>query len=532
MLCFCENLLVNNELFSLNIDGIMSIGKIWRILKWLAIIIALLIAAVYGALWLRWPLAASPSRKAAEVPAGNWWDNPWPMSKPEAEALRFISSVTWQLPRTEWANVWSMGGKRQVSVSSIRYHAAFAGYAAAVAGMHTPAYPEITAKIMRDTIDHMLDRFTWHYVEYYWQDAPTFPDPVAFENIMYSGHLLHLLAFYEAMTGDERFRAEGFDFVWDENTSLHYDTLKLAEVIADQMRRSGSGGVCCEPGLVFFPCNNHPQVGLLTLESMGLGRWPEERRRWEEFALSGFGTIFGGGAFKLLYMPRYKVFVPRGVPGLDGWSVLWYYPWASDPGRVGQIWKRAAAHINWDLFSDSNPGLTNIPLADCCGGMGEVSAAVVAAFDFPAAVCAGDDKSAALLKGWLERFCLERTNGMAYIRTDVKGKIASTANYLIGLGLLNGADTRALVHHPLPRDYFNAGPWIESVSPAEAAIYSAYRAGSNLVVEIESPGEAVLLLRNMPAVRKVEGLPESAWNYSESKLKISVPGRHSLVISP
>lgn len=506
--------------------------KIWLVLKWLAVIIALLLAFVYCALWMRWPLTAKPALKTVEAAASNWWNNPQPMSKSEAEALRFISSVTWQLPRTEWKNVWRMGGARQVSVHSIRYHLAFAGYAAAVVGMHTPAYPELTAKIMRATIDHLLDRFTWHYVEYYWQDTPTFPDPVAFENIMYSGHLLHQLAFYEAMTGDARYRTGGFDFVWDETKRFHYDTLRLAGVIADQMRRSASGGVCCEPGLIFFPCNNHPQVALLTLESMGLGQWPEERRRWEEFALSGFGTVFGGGAFKLLYMPRAHLFIPRGVPGLDGWSILWYYPWAGDPERVRAIWDRAAAHIDWTMFAERGSDESKAPEASICCGMGKVQQVLVAAFNFTAAACAGDRSAAVRLQNWLERFHLVRTNGMAFIQTDMNGKIGATANYLIGLSLLNGADTRALAHHPLPRNYFNEGPWIETVTPTETTIYCAYRAGSNLVVELESSGETLLRLRNMPTVRKVEGISEPAWNYYEPNLKLNVFGHHRIVICP
>jgi len=96
---------------------------------------------------------------------------------------------------------------------------------------------------------------------------------------MYSGYFLHLLAFYEAMTCDARYPTNGFYFVWDEKNRIYYDTIQLAEEIADEMRRSASGGVCCEPGLIFSPCNNHPQVGLLTMESMGLGQWPDERRR-------------------------------------------------------------------------------------------------------------------------------------------------------------------------------------------------------------------------------------------------------------
>jgi hypothetical protein len=35
------------------------------------------------------------------------------------------------------------------------------------------------------------------------------------------------------------------------------------------MRINATGGVPCEPGLVFFQCQNHPQCGLRLLEVMG-----------------------------------------------------------------------------------------------------------------------------------------------------------------------------------------------------------------------------------------------------------------------
>ena len=41
------------------------------------------------------------------------------------------------------------------------------------------------------------------------------------------------------------------------------------------------------------------------------------------------------------------MFYPRGHNGLDGWSLLWYEPWAKDRDTALALWREAAARIDW-----------------------------------------------------------------------------------------------------------------------------------------------------------------------------------------
>lgn len=70
--------------------------------------------------------------------------------------------------------------------------------------------------IVRDAVLRMIDRKAWSYVEQFseFRDQRTYPDPVAYKNIMYSGHLAQMLVLYEAISGDFQFSHTGWTFVW------------------------------------------------------------------------------------------------------------------------------------------------------------------------------------------------------------------------------------------------------------------------------------------------------------------------------
>ena len=366
-----------------------------KLRKWIARLLlgfgtafVLLAAALSWLSFARHPLPrsqASQTRPAAPA----WWEDPPPLTAEEMGYARYLASVTWQLPRPRWMECWNVGGQ-QYGVFSVRYQAAFSGYAFAALGVRTPACPANAAAGLRNAIDHLLERRAWAYVRGYWADKPWFPDPVADENIMYSGHLLQLVVMYEALTGDDCYRTQGFDFVWDEKTRFHYTTLMLAEAIARQMRRNLCGGVACEPGLVFFPCNDHPQIGLLMLENLGHGNWAAERRKWETWALNSYAAPLGQGAIRLAYYLPAKAFIPAGHPALDGWSLLWYQPWASDPGIAERIWQDTAGRTDWSVYTNQT-AVTALPEKEpsCCRALALPLPAVVS-FLYPAAVACGD----------------------------------------------------------------------------------------------------------------------------------------------
>ena len=60
-------------------------------------------------------------------------------------------------------------------------------------------------------------------------NKPWAPDPCYRENVMYTGHLLQLLALYEWFTHDRRYWDAGFDFVWNPQQKVHYTAQRLIE---------------------------------------------------------------------------------------------------------------------------------------------------------------------------------------------------------------------------------------------------------------------------------------------------------------
>lgn len=509
----------------------------WRRWKfWLAFaggILAAVLLLLGTAAWLAWqrnPFPSPPPQTASAEPAA-WWETPAPLTDEEIAGQRWLSAISWQLPPESWGKYWNIGGS-QHGVFAIRYQAAFSGYAAAALGMRTPAYPALTGRILENLIERILDRRAWRYIGSYWKDEKTFPDPVAVENIMYSGHLLQLMTLHEAMTGDTRYRTEGFDFVWDAKNTFHYDTMSLAEVTVKQMRDNECGGVACEPGLVFFPCNNHPQIALRILEGLGLGDWSADRNKWEKWALTSYHSVLGGGAVKFFYHLPTKTFIPRGHPALDAWSVLWFVPWASNPATAKELWKLSVPKIDWKQFDNAPPGFEEDPVKErtCCSPVKSAPSPVASALAAAARAC-GDSATAERLEKWLDGRFLKQEDGKAWLESNHKWRIVVTANRLLARAIANGSDLRGLVQRPLPRDYFQ-GPLLADVEPADAPIFQAHRSGGTLIIELDGGGRDVALrLANVRDVTSIENLPGDEWSFADGTLKIHNAGRVLLKIA-
>lgn len=79
----------------------------------------------------------------------------------------------------------------------IRYEISGLAYGMAALAGSTPAYQQVTKKILHDAILRMLDSVVWQYIDQFddFMSQPTYPDPVAYKNIMYSGHLAQVSSF-------------------------------------------------------------------------------------------------------------------------------------------------------------------------------------------------------------------------------------------------------------------------------------------------------------------------------------------------
>ena len=388
--------------------------------------------------------------------------------------------------------------------------------------MRTPAYTEPTAEILRACIGRMLEKETWDYVKAHWLDKPWFPDPCREENVMFTGHLLQLIALYEAFTGDFRYRDPGFDFVWNTRTTVHYTVDRLVEATQRQMFANPSGGVAGEPDRVPFAGNANAQLGLALFERLGRGSWARERAKWERWAIRHFpNPVFGGGALSAAYRRSWRLMAPDGNPALDARGLLWYRPWAANARVPAALWRRAAAELDWRRFG-SAPA-TN-----------DAAAAEAATLVDAAARAYGDTSTAVRVEQTLEP-CLERGGGSYSLRMDPAWRLGCTANRILALAFEHGSDFRRFLRGATFPGA-GGGLALTAVSPAGCRVTEAYRAKDRLVLSFAgaTEGGAELLLVGAPASIRVETVPERMpfeWHPGERRLVFRKVPRH-IEISP
>ncbi|MDD4102307.1 MAG: hypothetical protein PHU80_06710 [Kiritimatiellae bacterium] len=503
-----------------------------RIILSVLLTIVTVVLSVFCVMRLRHPLPAKAAAQTSASIEKEWWMEPPALTPDEVAAQQWLADITYRLSPEQEDEFWAVGGSQHGNFS-IRYQAAFAGYAASALGMRTPAYVGLTGRVISNAVARVADRKAWGYIRSYWKDEPWFPDPCARGNVMYTGHLMMLMALHEALSGERTFNSCGVDLVWDATNRFNYTSKRLAEITARQIME-GDGGITCEPGLVFFACNNHPHVTFRLLEGMGYGDWRSESRKWEAWALAGLRATAGGGAFRLVHHEKSGLSLPRGLPGYDGWCLLWYSPWASVPENLPRLWRLARNKLDWSEFEgEPREEPESVDVSDCCNPV-KVPSAATASFLAAAARACKDDEIACKLEAWLDRHFLQEAHGRLWLGTHKEWRIGASANRFIALAQANGSELRPMVRRPLPRTYFD-GLMLESVLPDDTPVYQAYRnREGTLHLEIDGAGKSVnLRLRNAGSDPQFEVDGNTRWNWdaAERSLKLEACNRIKLKIS-
>jgi len=367
------------------------------------------------------------------------------LSADEIAALRWLELVCGELSAEEEKRWWNHS-PRQYGIFSLRYHIAFAGYAAASVGFR--AWDDCSVrsrvgKVLGNCIERYLRPEVWGYTQSksYWGRKPWAPDPCYRENVMYTGHLLQLLAFYELFTGDRRYWTNGFDFDW-KGRKVHYDVKKLIDVTLYQMRKGPNGGITCEPGLMFFACNNHPHIALSVFSALGYGDWSADARRWEKWALANFRSpIFGGGAINLAWHARSTIMYPRGSAGMDGWSLLWYEAWAKNRNDALSLWQEARDLLDWDFLEQTYDKCEE----GDCNDPEPVPGVVASVFMAAAARACDDVETAERLENLVDCHSLVRNDGLYYLDVNRRWMVGVSAQRIIALTESNGLSYRKVI---------------------------------------------------------------------------------------
>jgi len=295
---------------------------------------------------------------------------------------------------------------------------AFAAYAVAQMGaVQTPAFPEQTADVLRDTFARLVSSRVWSYwdtpgscgepwtvfckytgksmCELNTMGSLWCPDPVLFQNIMYSGHLLQVGVLYEAFSADPSLSTVGWSFYGEPNRRrgvppIAYNLGALAEAVHYQSRRSGTGAYPCEPSMVYLVCNQHTFSAVRlynSLASHGHVDYLSEAPKWlgyfSKAAVRPLGSAQTSGwlrhplqdsFFSSLYQESLQLlstdggteaeralmaylsakfpmlfdegWLPAtGAVGNDAWASTWMVPWASDTALGASLLRDATESI-------------------------------------------------------------------------------------------------------------------------------------------------------------------------------------------
>lgn len=268
-------------------------------------------------------------------------------------------------PWTDWYD-----DGNQLDVTAFRYQFAFCGYGCAAMAAKTPAYRELIEDQLYDLCERMIDRRTWFWVTHYWDYGDGPPDPCQYENVMYTGHLTQLMCLYELMTGDMRYSNTGWDFTWEDGRAVHYTLEKAIAGLYKQSRDNSTGGICCEPGMIFVDCNSHSASSFILFDTVHKTSYSDANQKWFDWMRVHFRNRvpFARPYLYAIYDQNRGLFIPVGDVGADGWALGFGYPWFPDDQFFKNGWRRMYRRAKWHYPAPGQAYAQNNKIIGCCAG--------------------------------------------------------------------------------------------------------------------------------------------------------------------
>ncbi len=294
--------------------------------------------------------------------------------------LRHFDNIS-RLPDNDWSGMLQMH-PGQEDGATLRYQLAYAGFALALTHLHRlPAAPGLFKPMFARLIDKLLLPGVWDY----WRDVskggglfnPQVKrekeswDPVARENIMYSGYVQSIIMMYEYLFDDHHY-AEPESIVFHSHSpffhgSEHrfaYDRESLNENLYWQMVENGYLGIACQPNCVFQVCIQPAILGFRMHDLIVGGSRATEVTRGYQRAWEDLGQVDEDGHFTTLVHFDSKEVVAAGDVLLDSWLGSLMNMWNPDLVR-----ERYADLIGKHVYEAAD-GTLSAPLSSPPPGLG------------------------------------------------------------------------------------------------------------------------------------------------------------------
>ena len=248
----------------------------------------------------------------------------------------------------------------QFQPSAVRYQINNLSYVLSIANfVRFPAMRGYLYEAQKNLIEKKKQHRVWKYwaLESLWGNFRREANPIARDNVMYSGWYGAQIGLFEAATGDSRYAEPGSLTLINPNGEQYvHDFHTLVETLTNNQRGSGFCLFPCEPNWIYPLCNNQAALGIRLHDRLyGSAYWnaikAEYRQRLEQefIDVDGHLTLFRSTRTGLT------------IPGLsssseDATAAFWMHPLF--PDLSNRFWEIARA----ELFDADGDALRLKPL--------------------------------------------------------------------------------------------------------------------------------------------------------------------------
>lgn len=405
---------------------------------------------------------------------------------------------------------------------ALRYQLAFGAYAVAALAQRTPAYRAPYAEALKGAIAKMLDVASWGY----WRAAehePSDPapasqghvavllsphsarliagppsDPIVRDNLQYSGHLSTMLGLYEKLTGDLSYDRPFTLQDPQSGVGYTYTHGEVAGRIHDQMLENRFGGVCCESGIAYVPCNNHALASNALHDAMHGTAWSRSNATWlrsvrSKMVLKGPALR---GIFAACYLKGVWVGAPVAFNFTDAWGLAFLLPFDREIVRklYGKFRRRLTVKESRLAYLSSSPLNEKMEISDV---------AINTGFALIVARCMGDMETASRIESYATSAFGASWDGGRYLYGGAARTLHSTALYALAAAISQGGEDFSSLFNAPPEPLLFSRPYLSQISGSDRPVgvsRARYdRASRTLDLAFRQIGEPGALRNRPPA---------------------------------
>lgn len=248
----------------------------------------------------------------------------------------------------------------QFQPSAIRYQINNLGYALSLVNyVRLPAMRSYLHEAQRNLIEKKKEHLVWKYwaIESLWGNFRHEPNPIARDNVMYSGWYAAQIGLFESATGDGSYAEPGAVTLTAGNgTTYVNDYGSIVDTLATNERNSEFCLFPCEPNWIYPMCNNQAALGIRMHDRLhGTRYWASVEPLYRQRLKQEFIDVDGH------LIPLRSTRTGLTIPGLsssseDAIAAFWMHPLF--PEVSFRFWEIARA----ELFRSNGNGLELLPL--------------------------------------------------------------------------------------------------------------------------------------------------------------------------